>query len=82
MALFRYEFEWDPVKARTNFTKHGFDFVRAATVFLDPLALTIPDGNTALPRSGGLRWEETLRDHMCSLSTRLHNWRMIGDEFD
>jgi uncharacterized DUF497 family protein len=43
MALFRYDFEWDPVKARTNFNKHGFDFVRAATVFLDPLALTIPD---------------------------------------
>ena len=43
MAAFLYEFEWDPVKAQTNFHKHGLDFERAATVFLDPLALTIPD---------------------------------------
>jgi uncharacterized DUF497 family protein len=43
MAAFLYEFEWDPVKAQANFSKHGVDFERAATVFLDPLALTIPD---------------------------------------
>jgi uncharacterized DUF497 family protein len=43
MAAFLYEFEWDPVKAQANFKKHGLDFERAATVFLDPLALTIPD---------------------------------------
>ena len=43
MAAFVDEFEWDPVKAQTNFNKHGLDFERAATVFLDPLALTIPD---------------------------------------
>ncbi|MGD1069666.1 MAG: BrnT family toxin [Bryobacteraceae bacterium] len=43
MALFRYEFEWDPAKARINLNKHGVDFERAATVFLDPLALTIAD---------------------------------------
>ena len=41
MAAFLYEFEWDLVKAQTNFTKHGLDFERAATVFLDPLALTL-----------------------------------------
>jgi hypothetical protein len=43
MAAFLYEFEWDPVKAQTNFNKHGSDFQRAAAVFMDPLALTIPD---------------------------------------
>ena len=43
MNTFLYEFEWDPVKAQTNFTKHRLDFERAATVFLDPLAVTIPD---------------------------------------
>jgi uncharacterized DUF497 family protein len=26
MAACLYEFEWDPVKAQTNFTKHGLDF--------------------------------------------------------
>ena len=43
MASFLYEFEWDPVKANTNLTKHGVHFERAATVFQDPFAITIPD---------------------------------------
>ena len=36
-------FEWDPAKARTNLAKHGVDFLEAATVFADPLSLTVPD---------------------------------------
>jgi len=43
MAAFFYEFDWNPVKAQANFSKHGVDFERAATVFLYPLAVTIPD---------------------------------------
>lgn len=43
MGTFLYEFDWDPVKAQANFSKHGIDFERAAAVFLDPLAVTIPD---------------------------------------
>ena len=35
--------EWDPNKAASNLAKHGVTFEEAATVFLDPLALTIPD---------------------------------------
>ena len=34
---------WDPVKARRNRAKHGVDFEEAATVFLDPLLLVMPD---------------------------------------
>ena len=37
---FRYKFEWDPIKARQNVRKHGIAFERAATVFLDPEALS------------------------------------------
>ncbi len=37
------EFVWDPVKAALNKSKHGIDFEEAATVFLDPLLLVIPD---------------------------------------
>ena len=37
MAAFLYEFDWNPAKAQANFSKHGVDFERAATVFLDPL---------------------------------------------
>jgi hypothetical protein len=36
-------FEWDRNKAKSNFTKHGVSFEEAATVFFDPLSLTIPD---------------------------------------
>jgi uncharacterized DUF497 family protein len=38
-----YDFEWDPAKARANVRKHGVRFDDAATVFLDPLALTVYD---------------------------------------
>lgn len=41
MALrFQYEFEWDPIKARENVKKHRVAFERAATIFLDPNALS------------------------------------------
>lgn len=37
------EFEWDARKAARNRSKHGVTFHEAATVFGDPLALTLPD---------------------------------------
>lgn len=36
-------FEWDEHKARSNLRKHGVGFEEAQTVFMDPLAITIPD---------------------------------------
>jgi uncharacterized protein len=38
-----YDFEWDTAKALANFTKHGVTFEQAATVLLDPFALTVYD---------------------------------------
>ena len=42
-------FEWDARKARSNLRKHGVSFVEAATVFADPLTVTIydPDHSSA-----------------------------------
>ena len=37
------EFEWDPDKAASNAAKHGVSFGEAATVFGDPLSLTVYD---------------------------------------
>jgi len=37
------EFEWDPVKTAWNQEKHGVSFVEAATVFFDPLSITVSD---------------------------------------
>jgi len=34
---------WNPAKAVMNSRKHGVSFEEAATVFEDPLAVTIPD---------------------------------------
>ncbi|MGH2568411.1 MAG: BrnT family toxin [Bacteroidota bacterium] len=39
----QYSFEWDPVKAETNFQKHDVSFQRAAEIFLDPFALSLFD---------------------------------------
>jgi uncharacterized DUF497 family protein len=36
-------YEWDPDKAEVNARKHGVSFAEAASVFLDPLALTYSD---------------------------------------
>ena len=36
-------FEWDPEKAAANLAKHGVSFEEAATLFGDPLALTVQD---------------------------------------
>ncbi|HQU84721.1 MAG TPA: BrnT family toxin [Pyrinomonadaceae bacterium] len=36
-------FEWNPEKAEANLKKHGVSFEEAASVFYDPLSLTIPD---------------------------------------
>jgi len=34
---------WDAAKAQSNIVKHGVTFAQAATVLLDPLALTVFD---------------------------------------
>lgn len=39
----RFQFEWDEDKAQSNVRDHHITFEEAATVFLDPLASTIPD---------------------------------------
>lgn len=42
------ELEWDADKARANAAKHRVTFEEAATVFADPLELTIPDPNQSI----------------------------------
>jgi len=38
-----YIFDWDPSKAALNLRKHSVGFERAATIFLDVRAVSIPD---------------------------------------
>lgn len=38
-------FEWDPLKAKSNFWKHRVSFEEASTALLDPLSKTASDPN-------------------------------------
>ena len=38
-----FEFEWHPGKGASNLRKHSVSFELAATVFSDPLAMSMPD---------------------------------------
>ena len=43
MADIVYDFRWNAAKAAANAKKHGVTFEQAASVFFDPLALTVFD---------------------------------------
>ncbi len=77
MAEFLYEFEWDPVKAETNFNKHDVDFERAATVFLDPLALTIPDEDHSETEA---RWITLGKDAMHQYVLVVHTFEPLTND--
>lgn len=49
----KLDIAWDPAKARINLEKHGVSFADAASVLLDPLALTIFDAAHGLKEE---RW--------------------------
>ncbi|MCL1824802.1 MAG: BrnT family toxin [Betaproteobacteria bacterium] len=44
MSLVNLDVTWDATKAQSNCVKHGVTFAQAATVLLDPLALSVFDG--------------------------------------
>jgi uncharacterized DUF497 family protein len=39
----KFNFEWDPSKAKDNFRKHKLAFEHTAEIFLDPLTLSVYD---------------------------------------
>ena len=77
MAAFLYEFEWDPVKATTNLNEHGLDFERAATVFLDPLAVTMPDDEHSEAEA---RWITPGKDAGDQYALVVHTFEWLADE--
>ena len=40
---YQYQFEWDPGKAQRNLKDHSIAIERAASIFLDPQALSVFD---------------------------------------
>lgn len=54
-----YHVDWDSKKAERNLRKHDISFLEAATVFMDPLAMTLEDSR-----------HEERRFHTLGLSSR------------
>jgi uncharacterized DUF497 family protein len=77
MAAFLYKFEWDPVKAQANVGKHGLDFERAATVFLDPFAVTIPDEEHSETE---VHWITLGKDTSGEYVLVIHTFEWLADE--
>ena len=69
---FQYQFEWNPVKARRNLKDHGVAFERAATVFLDPEALSEFDEEHSEDED---RWVTLGLDRTGSLLVVCHTYR-------
>ena len=65
------ESEWDPAKARANFTKHGVRFADAVTVLEDDSALTIRD----LSSEDEERWATMGLDASGRLLVVVYTWR-------
>jgi uncharacterized DUF497 family protein len=65
------ESEWDPAKARANFTKHGVRFADAVTALEDDSAVTIRD----LSSVDEERWVTMGLDASGRLLVVVYTWR-------
>jgi uncharacterized DUF497 family protein len=66
---------WDSAKAEANLAKHGVSFAQAATVLLDPLALTVFD---AAHSESEERWFTLGRSEEGKLLAVAHTYRPTG----
>jgi uncharacterized DUF497 family protein len=73
-------YEWDPVKAADNLRKHGVPFAEAASVFLDPSALTFsdPDHSSDEDREITIGMSEKQRVLFVAHTTRNGRLRIIS----
>lgn len=66
---------WDPNKAQSNLAKHAVSFAQAATVLLDPLALTVFD---AAHSQAEERWFTVGMSSEGRLLAVSHTWQHTG----
>jgi uncharacterized DUF497 family protein len=69
------EIAWDLLKAQSNLVKHGVSFTQAATVLLDPLALTLFDTAHSTTEE---RWFTLGQSEQGTLLAIAHTYRIIG----
>jgi len=67
----QFNFEWDPYKAKQNSQKHKVSFEQAAEVFLDPLAISIYDGEHSLDED---RWITIGKDQTNLILVVIHTF--------
>lgn len=68
----RYNFEWDPNKARQNLRKHKVSFGRAAQIFEDPFAISVFDDDHSENED---RWVTIGKDSNDVLLVIVHTFR-------
>jgi uncharacterized protein len=73
----RYEFDWDPAKATGNLAKHSVSFEDAMSVFLDPLALSKLDDESA---PGEERWITIGQNRDTKLLLVVHTHMEIAED--
>lgn len=74
--MFEFEFEWDPAKAASNSRKHGVSFEDAASVFGDPLLLSLPDDEHS---DSEQRWISHGQSRRGQLLVVIHMYREVDD---
>ena len=72
----RYNFEWDPAKAKRNSHQHQVSFERAATVFRDVNQLSIFDEDHSDNED---RWQTLGLDRNGILLVVIHTFKQTND---
>lgn len=70
----RYNFEWDPQKAKESLKKHKVSLERAAEIFLDPFMLSIYDAKHSSVED---RWITIGKDRNDVALVVVHTFREI-----
>ena len=70
-----YEFEWDEAKADYNTRTHGVSFAEAASVFDDPLLVTVPDDEHSDEEDRGFSLGHSSQRRLLAVS-----WTLRGEE--
>jgi uncharacterized DUF497 family protein len=73
----RYDFDWDPVKEKSNIGKHTVGFRKAASVFRDPNQLSIYDQEHSDKED---RWITIGIDSSGVLRVAVHTFRQVTEE--
>ncbi|GLH75810.1 membrane protein [Bradyrhizobium sp. SSBR45G] len=71
----RFEFDWDPAKADSNWRKHGVAFAQAMGIFNDPLALSRLDDESGAAEE---RWVTMGRNAAQELLLAVHTYRELA----